>query len=404
MNLYKKLLNIFIIIYATLYPILPSYGTFNSDLILYLLFAIQMIGFIILKDEREGTFKNIKLLSKDKIFITLLSLNIIMYFSVLFAEDKRTSIVNSIRFTMYIFVYYSISYKIETRKNSNILIYSFLCTSIFSSFISIIQIMKLNFLDIHLDETVRISSFLENPNNLGAYSIMALFIVLILFLNENQKKLKLIYLVSSLLLIINIIVSQSRNALIALIIGCILTAIIYDKRFLIISIIMPIVLIIIPQSRLRLLAIINPDQNSSRFKIWQTTKLMIKDNPYFGIGYENFPIKYDSYINNNPNLIISENYKALHPHNIFLKFQSELGVLGTLIFILFLILSLFSLYKYIKNAQDSFSKSILIGITIAFLTFQFMNLIDSYYSSLKVILTMFIILSISTQINRLNIR
>lgn len=404
MNLYKKLLNISTILYVTLYPILPSYGILSSDLILYLLFSVQFLGFIILKNERLKTLKSIPLLLNDKIFITLFLLNLLMYFSVIFAEDKRVSIVNSIRFTMYIFVYYSIAYKVEIKKDSRILIYSFLSISVISGFISIFQVIKLNFSSLHLDEENRIVSFLENPNNLGAYSVMALFILLLLFLNEKNKKFKYIFLVSSLLLVANIILSQSRNALLALIIGCVLTAIIYDKRFLIASVAIPIILMIIPQSRARLFDILSPDQNSSRIKIWKATELMIKDNPYFGIGYENYSVRYPNYIYHNQDLMVHGSYKALHPHNIFLKIQVELGILGSIVFLLFLLLTIYTLYKYITNANNSFNKSVLIGITISFITFQSMNLIDCYYSSLKVIITMFIMLAISTQINSLKIK
>lgn len=404
MNLYKKLLNISTILYVTLYPILPSYGILSSDLVLYSLFAIQFLGFIILKKERLKTLKSIPILLKDKIFITLFLLNLLMYFSVLFAEDKRLSIVNSIRFTIYIFVYYSIAYKVETKKDSRILIYSFLSISVFSSFVSILQVIKLNFSNLHLDEENRIVSFLENSNNLGAYSVMALFILLLLFLNEKNKKVKYILFVSSLLLVANIILSQSRNALLALIIGCVLIAIIYDKRFLIASVAIPIALIIIPQSRARLLDILSPDQNSSRIKIWKATELMIKDNPYFGIGYENYSVKYPNYIYHNKDLMVHGSYKALHPHNIFLKIQVELGIVGSIVFLLFLLLTIYTLYKYITNANNSFNKSVLIGITVSFISFQAMNLIDCYYSSLKIITTMVIILGISTQINSIKIK
>ena len=320
--------------------------------------------------------------------------------STIVAEDKRVALIGSIRFSMYVFIYYSIAYKLKIKDKLNVIMLSFLGVASISGILSIIQLINLKLSHIQLSEEHRIASFLENPNNLGSYTILSIFIVLLLFLNEKEKKKKSILLISFILLIINIVLSESRNALLALFLGAVLVAIIYDKRALIFSILLPIIMFIIPQSRYRILDIFNPDQNSSRFKIWKSAELMIKDNPLFGSGYDNFAVKYPTYVYHNPDLLVHGSYKAQHPHNIFLKIQSELGIIGTTLFILFLVLTLFTLYKYIKSTKDSKIKALLIGITISFITFQFMNLIDCYYSSLKVIITMFVILAISTLISK----
>ena len=92
MKLYKNVLNILIILFIVLYPILPSYGAINSDLILYSLFLVQLLGFIVLKKERQTVLENISLLLKDKIFISLSLLNIIMYASTIIAIDKKVQL------------------------------------------------------------------------------------------------------------------------------------------------------------------------------------------------------------------------------------------------------------------------------------------------------------------------
>ncbi|GAA0763264.1 O-antigen ligase family protein [Clostridium sartagoforme] len=402
MKLYKNILNILIILFIVLYPILPSYGIINSDLILYSILLVQTLGIIILNDERQNIIKNIPLLLKDKIFLSLSLLNLIMYASTIISIDKKITIVNSIRFSMYIFIYYSISYKLTGKNIFKILMNSFLSVSILSSFISIFQLIKYKFSNIQLNEEHRISSFLENSNNLGAYTILSIFIILLLLINTKKKSQKIFLFISSLLLFSNIILSQSRNALLALLFGSVLISIVYDKRFIIASVIIPVILFIIPQSRIRLLDIFNLDQNSSRFKIWKSAELMIKDNPIFGLGYENFTSAYPTYIYHNQELMVHGSYKALHPHNIFLKIQSELGILGSILFVLFLSFTIITLLSYIKNCNDTKIKNILVGITISFTSFQFMNLLDCYYNSLKVIITMFIILAIASYYNNIN--
>lgn len=396
MNLYKNLNNTLLLLFIVLYPILPTYGKTNSNLIIYMLLCLQIIGFIFIKDERNQTILNLKIILKDKIFLSLILLNIIMYTSTFVALDKRISITHSIRFSFYLFIFYLISYTVNNKKNLRIVLNTFLFTSGLISIITIIQVItvKLSGNDINLLN--RISSTLENPNNLGAYSIFSIFICLMIVINSKEKFSKKIYGSLVILSLFNIIVSQSRNALLALILGIFIISIFYNKRYIIFSAILPILLFIIPQSRERLLDIFDFSQNTSRFKIWGITKIMIENNnQLFGIGYENFGISYPIYIDSNPDYFVRESLQAIHPHNIFLKIQVELGILGTIAFIIFIVASLFTLYKLILSSTNNFNKSIFIGIYVSFISFQFMNLVDSYYGSPKVIISMFIILGIA---------
>lgn len=396
MNLYEKLNNILLLLFISLSPLLPTYGKINSDLIIYMLVFLQLIGFIFIKNERNQTILNIKKILKDKIFLSLIALNILMYTSAFVALDKRLSITHSIRFSLYLFIFYLISYKVTNKKNIKMVVSTFIFTSGLIGVISLFQVIFIKFTGGNIDLFHRVASTLENPNNLGAYSIFPLFISIMLLIDSKDKILKRIYGSVVLILLFNIIVSQSRNALIAVICGGLLISILYNKRYIIFSAILPIIILIIPQSRERLFSIFDFSQNSSRLKIWKITEIMIKnDNQLFGIGYENFGINYPIYVESNPDYFVRESLHALHPHNIFLKFQVELGLLGTIAFIAFIILTLVTLYKLINSTTNKFIKSILIGINISFLTFTFMNLVDSYYGSPKVIASMFIVLGIA---------
>lgn len=396
MKLYKSLNYILLMLFIISYPILPSYGVYNSDIIIYLLILINLSGFILIKEHRLSVLNIIKSIYKDKIFISLILLNFSMYFSTFIASNKRVAFTNSIRFSLYLFIFYLISYTIDNKKYISIITNTFLAVATFSSLISIYQIFKLVSIGEKLNNTNRVSSFLENSNNLGAYSLLAFFVVLMLIINSKKKSNKLFYMLCSILLLINIIFSQSRNALIGLIIGVLIIAILYDKRFIVASFIFTILLIIIPQSRARIIQIFDLSQNSSRFKIWETTKLMIKDNSLFGIGYENFQYQYPIYVNKDPNsLLVSENYIALHPHNIFLKFQVELGILGSVFLVLFLIFTIYSLMKLIRKCDNKYIANISIGILTGFISINFMNLIDNFYSAPKVLISILVLLGIT---------
>jgi len=395
MKIYKNSLNFLILTFVILYPILPSYGVISSDLILFLLLLIQIAGFVFLPSERNSLVKVIKNLKKDKIFLSLILLNIVMYLSTIVAVYREITIKGSIRFSMFVFVYYNIAYNLKGKRAFNSLLTSFIGVSLLSSIFSIYQVFQNVIYKYGVNEEHRIASFLENPNNLGAYTIFSIFIVIMLLINSKKKSQKIFLSISSILLILNIILSQSRNALLALVLGLFLLSLIYNKKLIIPSFLIAIILLLIPESQRRLMSILDFSQNSSRIKIWETTIFMIEDKPLWGIGYDNYFKIYPSYIKHTPRLMIHETYEALHPHNVFLKFHTELGIIGTIAFIIFLLLTVFNIYKNIKLCSDNKMKSIYIAIAVSFLSFLFMNMIDCYYNSLKVMITMLIVLGIS---------
>lgn len=394
-KLYKNLLNTLIIIFVTLYPVLPSYGDKNPDKILHLIFIVQALGIIFIPLERKYYFNVMKNIKEDKIFLSLLLLNILMYSSSFISVDSDATLKASLKFSLYIWIYYNIVYNLRGKNIFKILLTSFVGVAAISSIFSIYQTYENLHINKHINAENRISSFLENSNILGLYAVSALFIVIMLFLNSKKNYQKVCFSICSLLLIINIILSQSRNALIALILGSILLSLIYNKKLILPTAITLGTLIILPISRARIIDILSTNQNISRIKIWKITNFIIKDNLLFGIGYDGYSAVYPDYANNYKDLMIRSDYIAYHPHNLFLKFQSELGVLGTVFLLLFLVLTLYNFYKNIKLFKNSKNEAIIIGTMISFLSFLFMNLVDSYFNSPKAIMTLCLILGIS---------
>ncbi|MBE6055288.1 MAG: O-antigen ligase family protein [Clostridium sartagoforme] len=377
------------------FALLPSYGKINPDIFIYLLFILVCLSFIIFPEERKAIITNIKtIITKDKIFLSLIALNLLMYFSVFVAVNKSTTISHSIRFSMYLFLFYLISYKFNKNQILRILA-SFLFSSIIVSFITLYQVVNTKILGNNIDMDHRIASTLENPNNLGVYSIIVIFIFIMLFIQSKDKRSKVIYSISSILLLFNIIVSQSRNSILALVAGLIILLFFYNKRYVLYSAILPILLIILPQTRGRILDIFDMTQNSSRIKIWKITEIMINNkNQLFGIGYENYSIEYPRYVESNMTYFVRESLKAQHPHNALLKFQVELGILGSIVFLSFICICIWSFYKYIVNNLSNTNNYIYLGMFTSFICFQIMNIIDCYYGPIKIMYSFFILLGI----------
>ena len=392
MKSFNKIIYLILLLYLISYAIIPTSKLIIGDILVLLLLIVQLLAFILIKKERSNVLNILKHIFKDKIFLSLILLNLAMYISIIFAVDKSLSITHSIRFSIYIFIFYSISYKVKDN-HIRILFKSVIGIVILSGIYAFAQLSYVIFLGYKIDKTIRIPSFLENPNNLAAYTLLSFFILLMLLFNSKNIKFKIFLSISCILLFINIAFSQSRNAFLALIVGMFIITILYNIKFLYITIFLPIILFLIPTTRLRILQIFDASQNDSRFKIWEITKQIISDNPINGIGYDNFSIYFTSYAEKNPLLNIDPSYIAYHPHNTLLKMQVELGILGTVTFLFFIIATSFTLYKLVNISQNIYTKNIMTGVTVGYFTFLFMNLLDSYFNAPKVIITTIILLA-----------
>lgn len=403
MNILYSLSYLSLILFILLYPIFPSFGQYSTLLLLIGLIFFQLINLIFSKDARKNFINSLKNLKNDFLMLSLLFFNLTMYISILASQNKVSTLGHCIKFSMYLIILYILSYNIKNKKQLSILLNTVVITNLIIGLISVYQIILFFKNGTLVNEANRITSTLENPNNLGAYIILSIFIVFSLILSSKGILSKLFYSFVFVLQLINIISCQSRNALLALVLGAFLITILYNKRYVIFAIILPIVLLLIPQSRVRLFEIFNMEQNVSRIKLWKLTGIIIKEHPIQGIGYNNFEYVYGNYVAKNTDLIIWDGYHPYHPHNIILKVQSELGILGTIAFITFILATIYVFFKLIKSSINKNNKIIIIGLFTSVLAFQSMNLIDCYYNSPKPLITLLITLGFINCYNNLSL-
>ncbi|MCD2501287.1 O-antigen ligase family protein [Clostridium sp. NSJ-145] len=390
MYIFENLVQLVLIALLILYPILPSYGKFNADMLIVLLALIQILNLLLNKSIRKSFFNYLINLKNNIIFISLMLFNLSMYISVIPATNKATTIGNSIRFSMYLFIFLVLLFNLRDKKR----FYLFLNTFVFSNLIvGLYAIYQSIFKSSIIDEAHRITSTLENSNNLGAYTILSIFIVFALICKSKKISIKFMYALVFIAQLFSLITCQSRNALLALFVGSFLFAILYKKQYLIITLVLPIILLIIPAARVRFFEIFDFSQNISRLKVWKISLLMIKDNFLSGVGYENFQYLYKTYVSKNMHLRVWDGYQAYHPHNILLKVQTELGIIGTITFLLFIICVVVTCYKSLKQNYHTNNKILIIGFISSFFAFQWMNIIDNFYTPPKLLITMFIVLA-----------
>ena len=194
----------------------------------------------------------------------------------------------------------------------------------------------------------RITSTFANPNAFGAYLILIIFPVIMLSIYEKNKTKKIMYVLLSMLVIINLVMTFSRNAILGLGIGLLVLTLIYSIKWIFALGGLAILLSFIPSVFQRIVGTFDLHQNELRIKLWKTALYMIRDHPILGVGNGNFVTKYNEYVSKYKELKYYA-YKNYPNHNSYLKFESELGILGIASFIGIIITVLFRIKKDRKS-------------------------------------------------------
>ncbi|MHB8871078.1 MAG: O-antigen ligase family protein, partial [Candidatus Doudnabacteria bacterium] len=234
------------------------------------------------------------------------------------------------------------------------------------------------------NEPKRILSVFEYPNAFALY-LAPLLTFLLPFVKQGALK-NLVYKISFALGIIALLLTLSRGGWI----GFVAAAGVYimffaTKKERIAAFtgffIAALIVLATPNLRYRvILPFMGEKSTVSRFSLWNTANKMIKDSPILGKGLYGFKTNYDKF-NSDPNLP-SINY----PHNIFLNFWVETGLLGL---ISFLGLTIYFITRAIKQ------KGLLAISTILFLTaIYFHGFADAPYFKNDLALIFWIILSL----------
>ena len=239
----------------------------------------------------------------------------------------------------------------------------------------------------------KVAATMDNPNNLAAFLILALFPMIMLAIYEKEKIKKSFYILLSLLIFTNLILTGSRNAIIGIAVGIVILAIVYNFRLFILMAILGVLSIFIPVIRTRLMAITDKTQNESRVYLWEIAKRMIKDHPLFGVGNGNYVALHDKYTEIYPQFKFYTDIKVTH--NSYLKIESELGIIGGLSFIGILVSALIAVKKFISTTQEEFFKFFYTGFLAAMIAFYVMNLSDNLFFVPKTTSYFWILLAIS---------
>lgn len=214
-----------------------------------------------------------------------------------------------------------------------------------------------------------ITATFHHYNDFGAYLVFNLPFVLVLLISIKNRLHKSALFLLVLLLLVCLILSYSRGALLGFISAIILMLFLFPKEqksVYIFTTLVILIMIFIPGLKERIFF-----GDSGRYLIWKDTLKMIREHPFLGIGLGTFMDYYRKYI-----LLVGN---IQYAHNCYLQIWAETGVFALLSFILF-IGSI--LYKAIKAFNNN-CNFVLLGFICALFGFLVHSFFDTQLYSLQ---------------------
>lgn len=369
---------------------------------LNLLYMIFMVGVYLYK----ALFKDVNPLTKESVDVPILIFALLILISTITSIDPSGSFRDlAIHLTAMGFMFVVIN-NIKTKEDFNILITFLVIAATLVALYGLYQYkvgvdMEDKWVDVanNPDVKARVYSVFGNPNILAEYLIMVIPISISLFWYSKKVHKKAIFLGTSLILMLALVLTLSRGGWIGFAFGILVFVILIEKRLLL-SII-PLVLgavYFLPQSILnRVLSIGNlgDSSNAYRLKIWDITLDIIRDNWLVGVGFGYIPFKstFETYIRTMP---------AYHSHNTYLQITGEMGILGLIIFISFI----FILYKYsikrLIKGEDRYIRTMAGGVLAGLAALLGHGAVESVLYLPKIIITFWTLVALLLALMRIS--
>ncbi|WP_054871585.1 O-antigen ligase [Caloranaerobacter sp. TR13] len=286
---------------------------------------------------------------------------------------------------------------IENKKQLNSILTLFVFTTVLVAIYGLYQYktgIKLDraWVDVSInpDINTRVFSVFGNPNILAEYLIMSIPISISLFWFTKKLLKKLIFLLSSLILIGTLILTFSRGGWLGFAFGLLIFVVLVEKRLLLSLIPAGVLAIfIMPSSvihRITTIGNLSDSSNAYRIKVWTITLDIIRDNWMTGVGFGYIPFRetFVKYI---------RTMNVYHAHNMYLETLAEMGIGGFVLFILFI----FIIYKYaiitlMKN-NDRYLKTITAGALAGLSSVLFHGLFENVLYLPRIIITFWTLIS-----------
>jgi O-antigen ligase len=229
--------------------------------------------------------------------------------------------------------------------------------------------------------TSKISPVWEDYNIVSAF-LMIVFMFNLSFIINNKRSDKLfLYLGTGFIILFGIFLTQTRGVWLAMLVSLLFYIIRRPK------VILPSTIIII--SVISILTLFFPEVITERFlsvkyfgsdisslgrlQAWLSSIILIKENPFFGYGF-------DSYIYLRDQVFGFYFVLVEHSHNTYLRGILEMGLIGFFLYFLFFFSATYYTFKLMKLDAQKVYRKYLDGLQLSFIGLIIVFMFEPYFS------------------------
>lgn len=241
------------------------------------------------------------------------------------------------------------------------------------------------------DIKTRVYATFENPNILAEYLIMIFPVSLGLFLYNRSFARRMIFALTSFIILITIGLTYSRGSWLGLAFGIVLLFLLIDWKVLLGFIPLGIAgLFVLPPSIVQRILTIGSLQDSSnlyRFNLWTKAINIVKDFWFSGIGIGYIPFQEISHL-------YITNMAPYHTHNTYLQIAIEMGIPGLLVFIALTLISFKTAIGIVLNSRERYYRIFVAAYIASISGVLIHGLAEHVFFNPKIILTYWLIFGI----------
>lgn len=249
------------------------------------------------------------------------------------------------------------------------------------------------------DMRARVYSVFGNPNIFAEYLVMMVPLTVALFWSTKRDTVKIFYFILFGIQVLALFMTMSRGGWIGLAVAAMVFIFFVKRKLLLFAIPAGAFgFLLLPASIVaRFFTIFNLSDSSTsyRFKIWEITGEVIRDNFFVGVGLGHQPFKYtfESYIRTMP---------IFHAHNSFIEIFAELGLVGFVLFCLFMISIFVVLLKYPLASSDTYERVVGASLIGSFSGMMVHGMFENIFYMTKITTSFWILLGLTYGLARMS--